>query len=617
MKKILIVIIFFLCVKSFAEIRVGVLHSISGTLAVSEKDVLKSTLIALSEIRKKGLLKEKVTVIIKDGASNPDHFKKMAEELIIKNKVSVVFGCWTSSCRKSVKPVFEKYNHVLFYPIQYEGAESSDNIVYLGSTPNKQIVHSVRWAKNKLKSKRALLVGSDYIYPRMANFVLKKVLKNEKIELVGEHYVPLGTNDMRHVLKLVKKLKPDIVFNTINGTSNIPFLEKISNPEYNVKNIISYSLTESDISHAKLSTNINLYSVWSYFNNIKSKENKKLRKLFSKYLGEYYITSPMYSSYLAVQMWKKAVEKANSYDPAQVREYIKGITYKGANGKNTILENNHVKSSIYIAKANKKGGFSSIEKIGNEISARPYFKLFSKKEWSEAVRSIYKMFNNSWENEGFSISELNKQKQVEVYISKDVPYVRNDPISKSDFGIIGNYIRDIYASNNILVKFLFLPKSRLKNTKKDIHIYYTSKETCPYFPSKNIWIKTIGLGYLDNQIKKGNDFTFKYVLQRGEDLPESLVETYRNKNVLRFSWGEQMVRLLLRSRADHLVIDEYTLDYYNSLDINSIFKMKFKPLEKRVMCLCFKDKGERDLFNSKFVRFKSKRALVLPKPIWR
>jgi urea transport system substrate-binding protein len=209
-------------------IKVGVLHSLGGTMAASETVVVDATVFAIDEInRNGGLLGRPVKVVVGDGQSDPAIFAKEAERLIGEEQVSTVFGCWTSASRKTVKPIFEKHDHLLIYPVQYEGLETSPCIIYMGSAPNQQIIPAVRWAATNLKKKKVFLVGSDYVFPRTANEVIKDQLKLFGAQVVGEKYLPLGSQKVDPVVEAIRQSKPDMIMNTINGDTNTAFFHAL------------------------------------------------------------------------------------------------------------------------------------------------------------------------------------------------------------------------------------------------------------------------------------------------------------------------------------------------------------------------------------------------------
>ena len=205
----------------------GVLHSLSGTMAISEKSVVDATLLAIGEINEQGgLLGRKIEPVVADGKSDWPTFASEAERLIAQEEVSTVFGCWTSASRKTVKPVFEKHDHLLFYPVQYEGLEACPNIVYTGAAPNQQIIPAVRWCFEHL-GRKFFLVGSDYVFPRTANEIIRDQLRSLHGEIVGEQYILLGSEDVQDAVQSIVAAKPDVILNTINGDTNVAFFREL------------------------------------------------------------------------------------------------------------------------------------------------------------------------------------------------------------------------------------------------------------------------------------------------------------------------------------------------------------------------------------------------------
>ena len=264
--------------KKDTKVKIGILHSMNGTMSFSERDLVDVISLAIREINSEGgLLGKKLQPVLADGASNWDQFAIEAENLIIKEQVAVIFGCWTSSCRKSVKPVIEKHHHLMFYPLQYEGLELSPNIIYTGATPNQQIIPSIHWALENI-GKRIYLVGSDYIFPRTANMLIKDQLKSRGITPLGEAYLPLSSSNFAEILKEIAKLKPDLVVNTINGDSNVHFFKGIS--ALNGIKVLSYSIGEPEVREIGINLMQGHYAAWNYFQSIESEENKRFVDAF-------------------------------------------------------------------------------------------------------------------------------------------------------------------------------------------------------------------------------------------------------------------------------------------------------------------------------------------------
>lgn len=327
--------LFFKKENTLSPIKVGILHSLTGTMAQSEKPVVDATLFAIHEINQAGgIFGRKIEPIIFDGKSDWPTFAKGAEKLITEDKVSVIFGCWTSASRKMVKEVVERYNHLLFYPVQYEGKELSPNIIYTGSAPNQQIIPGATWAFFNL-GKRFFLVGSDYIFPRGANETIKKVITDLGGEIVGEEYIPLGSNQVSDAIEKITKEKPDVILNTINGDTNFAFFHELRE----VKNItpeeiptMSFSLVESEFS--RLGTNVlqGDYAVWSYFHSIDTPENKRFIENFQKFKKHERISDPMEAAYFGVHLWAIGAIKSGSFEPLQVRDHVKDLPFNAPEG---------------------------------------------------------------------------------------------------------------------------------------------------------------------------------------------------------------------------------------------------------------------------------------------
>ena len=292
-------------------IKVGILHSLTGTMATSEKPVADATLLALEEINKSGgALGMKIEPVIADGKSDPDVFQKEAERLITKEHVKIIFGCWTSASRKMVKSIVEKYNSILFYPVQYEGLEQSSNIVYLGAAPNQQLIPAIKWVCDNL-GKRFFLVGSDYVFPRVANKIATDVIGCFGGEVTGEEYVLLGGKDFTGIIKKIKETKPDVILNTINGDSNIAFFEALHEagmPSTKVA-VMSLSISENmansfraylqkydprEAEHIFKEQFVGTYACWNYFESINNSLNMTFMDKFRKKDGNVYkVAEPM------------------------------------------------------------------------------------------------------------------------------------------------------------------------------------------------------------------------------------------------------------------------------------------------------------------------------------
>lgn len=370
-------------------IKIGILHSLTGTMAFSERNLVDAATLAIEQINAAGgVLGRPLQALVVDGASDWTRFALEAERLITKEEVPVIFGCWTSACRKALKPIVEQYNHLLFYPLQYEGLEQSPNIVYTGASPNQQIIPSVHWALENI-GKRVLLVGSDYIFPRTANMIIKDLLKVNQIEPLGEYYLPLGTTNVAAVIDEIKKLKPDLIFNTINGDTNIHFfkaLEKLKKPA-----VLSYSIAEPEVQHIGNELMTGHYAAWNYFQSIESTENKKFVNDFRKRFGQdRVISDPMEATYAGILLWAQTVATAKSVDPKIVKNKLNRQSLAAPEGIVSIdASTQHLWKTVRIGRIKPDGQFDIVWSSKKPVRPYPFPSYYSKAEWlqrSEMLR---------------------------------------------------------------------------------------------------------------------------------------------------------------------------------------------------------------------------------------
>ncbi len=304
------------------DIKVGILHSLSGTMAISEVTVKNSTQLAIDEINAAGgVLGKKIAPVIEDGASDPAIFAQKASKLIESDKVATVFGGWTSASRKAMLPVFEKTQNLLWYPVQFEGNECSPNIMYSGAQPNQQILPAYDWGKQQ-GYKSFFLVGSDYVFPRTANLILKTHITKDGLTMAGEEYQPLGGTEFSGVIGKIKAAKPDVIYSTLNGDSNVAFFKQMAAAGLTPKvlPVMSFSIGEQEAMSMGPSLVEAGYAGWNYFQSLDNPENKKFVEAYkAKFGADAVITDPMVHGYIDVYIWKAAVEKAQSTDPAKVR----------------------------------------------------------------------------------------------------------------------------------------------------------------------------------------------------------------------------------------------------------------------------------------------------------
>jgi urea transport system substrate-binding protein len=346
-------------------IKVGILHSLSGTMSISEKSVVDAEKLAIKEINAAGgVLGKQIEPIVEDGASNWDTFREKATKLIDQDKVAVVFGCWTSASRKNVKPVFESKNHMLWYPVQYEGQECSNNIFYTGAAPNQQIEPAVDWLL-KNKGKEFFLVGSDYVFPRTANTIIKAQLQAKSGKTVGEDYLPLGNTEVTPIITKIKQTLPNggVIFNTLNGDSNVAFFKQLQGAGLTPDKYptMSVSIAEEEVKAIGVDYLKGHYAAWNYFMTVDTPENKKFVEAFKKEYGSDRVTNdPMEAAYIGVYLWKQAVEKANSTDIAKVRTAAYGQTLNAPEGKVTMEANHHISKIVRIGEVRDDGLFEIV-----------------------------------------------------------------------------------------------------------------------------------------------------------------------------------------------------------------------------------------------------------------
>ena len=365
------------CVDTSGDsVKIGFLDSLSGTMAISEKTVNDSLNLAAQEINAAGGVKgKKLQIVTEDGASEPKTFAEKATKLIQSDCVAAVFGGWTSSSRKAMLPVFEANNALLFYPVQYEGLESSKNIFYTGATTNQQIVPAIDYLASQGK-KSLFLVGSDYVFPRTANKIIKAYAKSKGIEIKGEEYAPLGYTDFSTIVNKVSAAKADAVFNTLNGDSNVAFFKQYKNVGLTAQTmpVLSVSIAEEEVAGIGVENLKGQLTAWNYYQTIDSPENTKFVKAFKARYGDKRVTSdPMEAAYTSLYLWKAMVEKAGSFDVAAVQKAAGGVTFKAPEGTVTVNgENHHVVKTALIGQIGADGLIHTVWKSPSPIAPDPY-----------------------------------------------------------------------------------------------------------------------------------------------------------------------------------------------------------------------------------------------------
>jgi urea transport system substrate-binding protein len=362
-------------------IKVGVLHSLSGTMAISEVTVKDAEMLAIDEINAAGgVLGKKIEPIVEDGASDWPTFAEKATKLIARDKVATVFGGWTSASRKAMLPVFEKRHSLLWYPVQYEGLESSPDIFYTGATTNQQIVPALDYLKEQGKTK-LFLVGSDYVFPRTANKIIKAYAAANGMQILGEEYTPLGHTEYSTLVNKVVEAKPDAVFNTLNGDSNVAFFKQLKSAGVSADTlpVMSVSVAEEEVKGIGPDNIAGHLVAWNYYETTDTPANEKFVAAFKAKYGADRVTSdPMEAGYNAVYLWAAAVEKAGTTDVDAVRKAAGGISLDRPEGKVTIDgENQHLYKTARIGVVEPDGQIKEVWNSGEPIKPDPYLKTYS------------------------------------------------------------------------------------------------------------------------------------------------------------------------------------------------------------------------------------------------
>lgn len=359
-------------------IKVGILHSLSGTMAISEKSVVEAEQLAIEEINNAGgVLGKQIQAIVEDGASNWDTFREKATKLIDQDQVVAIFGCWTSASRKNVLPVFEQKDHMLWYPVQYEGQECSKNIFYTGAAPNQQIEPSVDWLLQN-KGKEFFLVGSDYVFPRTANTIIKAQLAAKGGKTVGEDYLPLGNTEVTPIITKIKQALPNggVIYNTLNGDSNVAFFKQLQGAGLGPDKYpsMSVSIAEEEVRAIGPEYLKGHYAAWNYFQTVDTPANQQFVEAFKKKYGEDRVTNdPMEAGYIAVYIWKQAVEKAGTADDlAKVRSAAYGQKFEAPEGTVTLDTNNHLAKVVRIGEVRDDGLFEIIYATDSSVEPIPW-----------------------------------------------------------------------------------------------------------------------------------------------------------------------------------------------------------------------------------------------------
>jgi len=372
-----------LSIPAFADghdtIKVGVLHSLSGTMAISETTLKDAMLMLIDEQNKKGgLLGKKLEAVVVDPASDWPLFAEKARELISANKVDAVFGCWTSVSRKSVLPVFKELNSLLFYPVQYEGEESERNVFYTGAAPNQQAIPAVDYLLEEEGVKRWVLAGTDYVYPRTTNKILEAYLKSKGVaaEDIMINYTPFGHSDWQTIVSDIKKFgaagKKTAVVSTVNGDANVPFYKELGNQGVKASDIpvVAFSVGEEELAGFDTAPLVGHLAAWNYFQSVESAENADFIKKWQAFTKPGRVTNdPMEAHYIGFNMWVKAVEAAGTTDPDKIIDAIVGVEVPNlTGGVSKMLPNHHITKPVLIGEIQANGQFEVVSQTDGLVA---------------------------------------------------------------------------------------------------------------------------------------------------------------------------------------------------------------------------------------------------------
>lgn len=357
-------------------VKVGVLQSLTGTMAISEVPLEGAELLAIDQINAAGgVLGKTIVPVEEDGASDPSTFAQKATKLIEEDKVVTVFGGWTSSSRKAMLPVFQRFHNLLWYPVQFEGNECSPNIMYSGAQPNQQALPALTWAEQQ-GYKKIFLLGSDYVYPRTANLILKKHIAHDGLTLSGEEYVPLGGTDFSSIIAEIQQAKPDIIINTLNGDSNVSFFKQMAAAGMTPDKlpVMSFSIAEPEAKAMGPSLLAGSYTSWNYYQSLPGADNAAFVAAFkAKFGADSVVDDPMVHGYEDVYQWAAAVKKAGSFDPTKVRDAAVKLGFSPSPlGDVKFADNQSMVQTGYIGQLQADGQFKIIWQSKGPIEPQPY-----------------------------------------------------------------------------------------------------------------------------------------------------------------------------------------------------------------------------------------------------
>lgn len=406
-----------------APIRLGILHALTGPMAISEKPMVEAEQLAIEEINASGgVLGRPVTAFISDTSSDPDTTVRELEKLIDHDKVSAIVGCWTSACRKTAKPIVERSDALMIYPMAYEGLEISPNIIYTGAAPNQQVIPAVNWSYEHL-GKRFFLVGSDYIWPHSVNAIVGDQLMALGGELVGEAYIPFGSLDPGEAIQKIRESRPDVILSTVVGDSNLPFYRALRESGISAKQspVVSFSISETEVQKLPVADIAGHYSAWCYFQAINRPENTRFVQRFRNRYGDSRVVSDvMETAYFSTHLWARALERADSTAPDDVNQAILGLSYDAPEGIITIdPATRHTWRSFSIGQIENDNSIRIVWSADYPLRPVPYPRSRSVKTWDQFVDNLYQSWGQQWANQTRSKSTPDKDRHVQPVHGRD------------------------------------------------------------------------------------------------------------------------------------------------------------------------------------------------------
>jgi urea transport system substrate-binding protein len=383
-------------------IRLGILHDRSGSMAISEKPMVEAEKLAIEEINAAGgLLGRRIEAVDADTESKPDVAAREVERLLVQENVAAIVGCWTSACRKTVKPIVERHGALMIYPMAFEGLEISPNIIYVGAAPNQQVLPAVNWCFENL-GKRFFVVGSDYVWPHSVNAIIGDQLKALGAELVGEAYIPFGGLDPAEVVRQIRETKPDVILSTVVGDSNAPFYRALRAAGMDAKTapVVSFSISDTEVQSLPIADLAGHYAAWPYFQSINRPENQAFIQHFrDRYGADRLISDVAQTAYASTYFWARAVERAHSFAPSEVNPALLGLSFNAPEGIITIdPSTRHAWRSFNMGQIRTDGSIKIVWSADYPIRPVPYPRSRSVIQWDAFLADLFRQWNNNWVN---------------------------------------------------------------------------------------------------------------------------------------------------------------------------------------------------------------------------